>query len=105
MGIRVYKSNVLRVYEEIYFNWLDCWCDFMFDYIFFVWECLVNKMLIEMIRWMEEKKMKCFVWMGIDVGGMYMKVVVIDNVIYEIIGKFLVKMIYDDVCGVVVGVV
>lgn len=43
--------------------------------------------------------------MGIDVGGMYMKVVVIDNVIYEIIGKFLVKMIYDDVCGVVVGVV
>lgn len=50
LGIRVYKSNVSRVHEEIHPNWLDHRCDLMFDYILLVRERLVNKTSIEMIR-------------------------------------------------------
>ena len=50
LGIRVYKSNVSRIHEEIHPNWLDHRCDLMFDYILLVRERLVNKTSIEMIR-------------------------------------------------------
>jgi len=54
---------------------------------------------------MEEKKMKRFVRMGIDVGGTHTKAVAIDNATHEIIGKSSVKTTHDDVRGVAAGVV